>query len=330
MRRLLNGSLGQTLRSNLTLFMSAIQRYGTILLASSLPFIMGIGAVALLRPNERSNVFIYQENLAIFSFWSGFLGGTLFSLIIVGIWVMRKQAERVRYDEQQAATAAKQRLLRNLDHELRTPLTTIGLSVENLKQATHFTAEQGTSLDSIAQQVRRLQTLIKGLQHLTEQEESMLEKTSVDLSEVLQEAVEIAKSAPAYCGRSIALDVRQFPWPLPSVWGDHDCLVVVFRNLLDNALKFSKDDRVQVRAWQEGRTAVVEIADTGSGILPEDLPYIFEELYRGKNARHTPGSGLGLASAQRLVALHGGTISVDSRLDQGTVMTIRLPLALKK
>lgn len=331
MRRLLNGPLGQTLRSNLTLFESAIQRYGTILLACSLPFVMGMGAVALLPPNERSNVFVYQENLALFAFWSGFSGGALFSLMIGGAWIMRRQITRGRHNEQQAAAAAKQRLLRNLDHELKTPLTTIGLSVETLRQATNFTAEQGTSLHSIAQQVRRLETLIKGLRHLTEQEESMLEKTNVDLSEALQEAVEIAKSAPAYRGRSITLDVRQFPWPLPSVWGDHDCLVVVFRNLLENAFKFSvEDDRVEVRAWQDGRIAVVTVADTGSGILPEDLPYIFEELYRGNNARHTPGSGLGLASAQRLVTLHGGTISVDSRLGQGTVMAIRLPLTSKK
>jgi len=60
------------------------------------------------------------------------------------------------------------------------------------------------------------------------------------------------------------------------------------------------------------------------------LPYIFEELFRGNNARHTPGSGLGLTSAHRLVTLHGGTISVDSRLGQGTVMTVRLPLTSKK
>jgi len=323
--------LGQALRSNLASSGPAMRRYGMLLLVCGLPFIMGLGAVALLPPNERSHVFVYQENLALFFFWSGFLGGALFSLLIGGVWVMRRQAERVRRDEQQAAVAAKQRLLRNLDHELRTPLTTMGLSVENLRQATHWTAEQRTSLNSITQQVRRLQTLIKGLQHLTEQEEAMLEKTSVDLSEVLQEAVEITKSAPAYQGRSITLDVRQLPWPLPPVWGDQDCLVVVFRNLLDNALKFSAGDgKVQARAWQEGRTAVVEIADTGSGILPEDLPYIFEELFRGNNARHTPGSGLGLASAQRLVTLHGGTIGVDSRPGQGTVMTIRLPLIFKK
>ncbi len=331
MRRPLNGRLGQTLRSNLALFESAMQRYGTILLACSLPFIMGMGAVALLPSNERSSVFIYQENLETFSFWGGFGAGTLFSLMIGGAWIMKRGAERARHHEQQASAAAKQRLLRNLDHELKTPLTTIGLSVGSLQLVTGLSAEQMASLDSIAQQVRRLQTLVKGLRHLTEQEEAMLEKTSVDLAKVLQEAVEIAQSAPADRGRSITLDIRQLPWPLPPVWGDHDCLAVVFRNLLENALKFSaEDDRVQVRAWQEGRTAVIEIADTGSGILPEDLPYIFEELFRGNNARHTPGSGLGLASAQRLVTLHGGTISVDSRLGQGTVMTVQLPLTLKK
>lgn len=325
MRRL--ALFGQAWRSNWASLGSATRHYGALVLAGGLPLIMGLVAVVLLPPRERSSVFIYQESMALVFFWCGFLGGALLSLLIGGVWIMRSQTERARHGERQAAAAARQRLLRNLDHELRTPLTTMGLSVENLRQATHWTAEQRTSLNSITQQVRRLQTLIKGLQHLTEQEESILEKTNIDLAEALREAVEIVQSAPAYHGRAITLDVRQLPWPLPPVWGDYDCLVVVFRNLMDNALKFSAgDSRVQVRAWQEGRAAVVEIADTGSGILPEDLPYIFEELYRGNNARQTPGSGLGLASAQRLVTLHGGTIGVDSRPGQGTVIAIRLPL----
>ena len=118
------------------------------------------------------------------------------------------------------------------------------------------------------------------------------------------------------------------PWPVAPVSGDHDLLVLAFRNLLDNALKFTRvSDQIEVRATEDGRMAVVEVADTGPGIPSEDLPHIFEELYRGHNAQDIPGSGLGLALVQRIVELHGGEISVRSREGQGTVVTVRLPLA---
>ena len=77
MRQRFSGPLGQTLRSALAWCASALQRYGMILLAGSLPIIMGLGAVALFPPARRSSVFIYQENLALFTFWSAFLGGLL-------------------------------------------------------------------------------------------------------------------------------------------------------------------------------------------------------------------------------------------------------------
>jgi len=124
---------GQAWRSHLAPLGAALRRYGALVLAGGLPLIVGLGAVALLPPRERSSVFIYQENMALVFFWCGFLGGALVSWLIGGVWVMCRQTERVRRDERQAAAAAKQRLLRNLDHELRTPLTTMGLSVENLR-----------------------------------------------------------------------------------------------------------------------------------------------------------------------------------------------------
>ena len=73
--------------------------------------------------------------------------------------------------------------------------------------------------------------------------------------------------------------------------------------------------------------AVVEIADTGVGIPAEEAGYIFDELYRAQNARGVPGSGLGLALVQRIVELHGGEIRMRSRVGQGTVVSVRLPLA---
>jgi signal transduction histidine kinase len=85
--------------------------------------------------------------------------------------------------------------------------------------------------------------------------------------------------------------------------------------------------RPRPRALEDGKAIVVEVADSGGGIPSEDLPKIFEELYRGSNARGTEGSGLGLALVNRIVALHGGQIEVRSRQEEprGTVFTVRLP-----
>jgi signal transduction histidine kinase len=110
--------------------------------------------------------------------------------------------------------------------------------------------------------------------------------------------------------------------------GDRDLLGLAFYNLIDNALKFSgSGNAVQVRAREDGRSLVVEVADGGPGIPAEDLPHIFEELYRGANARGIPGSGLGLALAARIVDLHGGSLKVASRQGerQGTVFSLHLP-----
>jgi two-component system OmpR family sensor kinase len=101
-------------------------------------------------------------------------------------------------------------------------------------------------------------------------------------------------------------------------------------NLVENALKYtSTKDSIEVRALEDGKAILVEVADSGAGIASDELSRIFEELYRGSNARNTEGSGLGLALVNRIIALHGGQIRVRSRQDghHGTVFSVRLPEA---
>jgi len=104
-------------------------------------------------------------------------------------------------------------------------------------------------------------------------------------------------------------------------------------NLIENALKFTcSEDTVEVRALEDEKMIVIEVADSGPGIPPEELPKIFEELYRGSNARGIEGSGLGLALVQRIVALHKGQVKVRSHQEDphGTVFTVRLPVQAKR
>jgi len=92
----------------------------------------------------------------------------------------------------------------------------------------------------------------------------------------------------------IALDIQQVPWPIPPIEGDRELLLMVFRNLADNALKYSPpDSKVQIRARHTSGALVVEVIDTGRGIQPDELPLVAEELYRGSNTRDVAGSGLG-------------------------------------
>jgi signal transduction histidine kinase len=174
----------------------------------------------------------------------------------------------------------------------------------------------------------RLSSLLGDLRKLADLEERQIERRQVDISELLHDVVDAARSIPVYEGRHVNLFITKVPSPFPCVIGDRDLLVLAMYNLVQNALKFtSEDEPVEVRALEDGRSVYVEVADSGAGIPSEDLPKIFEELYRGSNARGIEGSGLGLALVHRIVTLHGGQIIVRSRQgdSHGTVFTIRLP-----
>ena len=171
--------------------------------------------------------------------------------------------------------------------------------------------------------------MLADLRKLSDLGERPLERLPVDVPDLLQEMVDAAKSLPAYQGREVNLLISKVPSPFPTVTGDRDLLALVVYNLIENALKFtSGNEAVEVRSLEDGKAIVIEVADSGSGIPSEELPKIFEELYRGANARGIEGSGLGLALVHRIVNLHGGQIQVRSRQEdpRGTVFTVRLPV----
>ena len=156
------------------------------------------------------------------------------------------------------------------------------------------------------------------LRKLSDLEERSIERMPVDIPELLDDVVDAARTIPAYQGRNISLFISRVPAPFPLVRGDRDLLILAVYNLVENALKYtSQNDSVEVRALEDGKAVVVEVADSGGGIASEDLSRIFEELYRGSNARSTEGSGLGLALVNRIISLHGGQIDVGAaRMDR--------------
>jgi two-component system OmpR family sensor kinase len=279
------------------------------------------------------------------------IGLALSVLVTMGLvlweWAGRRGEQRATGVRAQAAEE-RRRFLQRLDHELKNPLTAIraglanlanGLATTTLRQPldpstgsfdfaqdkTQDTAQQET-LTSIEAQVLRLSRLTSDLRKLAELEGRPLERVPVDITELLQEAVTLAQEQPEAEARRLTLTLPQAPWPVPDILGDWDLLFLATYNLLDNALKFTRPgDTVEVRASEGGTFVIIEVADTGPGIPQEELPRVWEELYRGQGAQGVPGSGLGLALVRAIVQRHEGQVTLRSRAGQGTVVTMRLP-----
>jgi len=268
----------------------------------------------------------FELTLSALLLFIGLLAGLTWGSLVLVKRSIRNKVKHARDAEKAAQVSERQRFLRRLDHELKNPLTTIRLGITNLEEGTTAGEKMSSSLNRISLQAQRLQTLVENLRRLSEMDEKSLDLSQVDLGDVLEEAVELARVAPESTG-TVHLSIQQVPWMLSPINGDRDLLMVAFRNLVENALKFSGEEgRVEVRASEDGHHVLVEIDDNGRGIPPTDLAFIFDELYRGETARDLPGSGLGLALVRRIVELHHGSVHVNSRPGQGTMVRVQLPV----
>jgi two-component system OmpR family sensor kinase len=265
---------------------------------------------------------------ALDSDWWFALGACLSAAVgvVVLLLVQRDRRWRQRLEEQSAASARdRRRLLSRLDHELKNPLTAMRAALANVS-ATVPGSGSAAGFTSIEAQVLRLSRLTADLRKIADVESSQVDRRPVDVDALVAEAVETAEELPAAADRRISVDLPRAPWPLPPVVGDADLLSLAVTNLVDNAVKYTAPgDRIEVRAREAAGQVVIEVADTGPGIAPEDLPHIWEELYRGSRGRAVPGSGLGLALVRAVVERHGGRVAAESRLGHGTVVRIRLP-----
>lgn len=293
-----------------------------------LPFLFGVAASLLAQGMWNPvPILVFKIDVGMVAFMVG-VGITLFLLAIwIGAAGTERKADRLIDNTMRESEQGRRRFLRRLDHEMKNPLTGLRAALVNLQEA-QSKDERIRAAENAKRAYERLTVLLTDLRKLADLEERQIERIRVDVPELLNDVVDAARSIPAYEGRNINLFITKVPSPFPVVTGDRDLLVLALYNLVENALKFtSANEPVEVRALEDGKAIVVEVADSGAGIQSEDLSRIFEELYRGSNARGIEGSGLGLALVNRIVTLHGGQIEVRSRQEQprGTVFTVRLP-----
>ena len=226
---------------------------------------------------------------------------------------------------------SQQRFIADVSHELRTPLTTVRgyLGLLRRSEARHDLDAQAEILDTVESEVARMSRLAADLLLLAQAEAGIeLAKVPVELDTLILDVYRQAKALSGAAGLGLGNEDQIV------VRGDPDRLRQLLLNLIDNALKYTPaDGQVTVsltREKQDGREwALVEVADSGIGIPPEDLPHVFERFYRVDKARSRDqgGTGLGLAIARWIVVSHGGRIAVESAPGQGSVFRFWLPLA---
>lgn len=285
-----------------------------------LPVCLGLLLDLLLHFVFKLNyIFFLRADIGILALLAGLLLSILVGGVLFGYQRLAQGRRRMVFQ----ARDERLRLLRRLDHELKNPLTAMRAGLANLAEPAGEEARQEV-LDSIEAQVLRLSRLSVSLRKLADLEDRLVERSPVDIPALLQEAMDTAQDIPDAENRQLNLNLIHTP--IPNVTGDADLLLLAIHNLLENAVKFTcRDDRIELRAFEEGASIVIQVADTGPGIPEEEQPHVWEELYRGKGGRGIPGSGLGLALVRTIMERHHGEATLRSQVGEGTIFSLRLP-----
>ncbi|HEY8747142.1 MAG TPA: response regulator [Tepidisphaeraceae bacterium] len=236
--------------------------------------------------------------------------------------------ENTLYAEERESNRLKDEFLATLSHELRTPLNAILGWTQMLRTGPAAAADIAHGLEVIERNVKAQSRLIEDLLDVSRITTGKLRLTvrKMELASVIRGAIDSAR--PAAEARRIALD-GEIPDDTGSILGDPDRIQQVVWNLLSNAIKFTPaGGRVTASVQRKGGRIEIRVADTGKGIEPTFLPYVFDRFRQADSSttRSHGGLGLGLAIVRHLVELHGGTVSADSEgHGRGSVFTVDLP-----
>ena len=235
--------------------------------------------------------------------------------------------------EADALDEARRNLVAWASHDLRTPLASLRAMIDAL--ADGVVADEGTSARYLKQsqnEIERMSALINDLFELAQMDAGNLSLRfeAASLGDLISDTLS------AFTARAKAKKVKLdggIEKGVDPVWMASDKVSRVLSNLVDNALRHSKDSgQISIQAKKQNESVLVSVKDSGTGIAAEDLPHVFDRFYRGEKSRArgdyatSGGSGLGLAIARRIVEAHGGTISAESVVGTGTTIRFTLPI----
>jgi two-component system, OmpR family, sensor histidine kinase BaeS len=229
-------------------------------------------------------------------------------------------------EELQRANKLRRQMTADIAHELRTPLTVISGYLEGLRDGSLQPTQ--ARFDTLFQEAQLLKRLIEDLRTLSVADAGELKLVCQTIApqDLLEQVV--TSFTPLADSQSVTLNIDSHDH-LPLIDIDRDRMVQVLGNLVSNSLRFTPEyGTITLSAFSSDDNILLTIRDTGSGIAPEYLDNIFARFYRASESRQQSDSesGLGLAIAKSIVTAHGGHISAESELGQGTTITIHLPM----
>ena len=235
--------------------------------------------------------------------------------------------------QQRMAEEARNSFLASAAHELRTPLTNIRLCAESaLEDSEHNSIATLKYLNIMNEESHRLERTVSGILSVAEVEAGSftLVRDDVHLDVLLKQLMADHETHAREKQITLEFDI---PPKLPVLHADRDKISLALHNLLGNALKYTPErNRVTLKAVQEKDQISIAVSDTGIGMTQEDAEKIFDKFYRAGDERvkEVTGSGLGLAIARQVIRQHGGDITVDTELDQGSTFTLTLPITTEE
>ena len=267
------------------------------------------------------------ESLGIIDIRKSFYFWTILTLIIVltfgAFLIVRTIAHEMEI------LKIKSDFVSSVSHEFKTPLTSIKTLTERLKEGKVKDPSKAEHYFSvISQDTEKLTRLVKNILDFSKIEEGKKEYEfeETDVAQLAVQQIEAFKKDEIQKGVKIHTKI---PKDIPHLSIDRDALSQTLINLLDNASKFSPDKKeIYVNVKKDAENVVIEVKDKGIGIPQDDLNKIFDKFYQGKNAlrQSVKGTGLGLTLVKHTVEAHGGRISVESKVGQGSTLSLIFPI----